>query len=170
MAPSRAFLRRIASASTPPHIRPTPRHLSTSTVRLPKCSVRLLPQQEHLSSRTSYPARTCVRSYSQQSSVAPEPPDYLNEAELHIFNKIKGELEPAKLEVRIMPTVLLSRPRNLRDGALHSSLRLRQHSKITISDAPIATSRACEPYQQCGLEIQQDRIIQRPIDREYSDI
>jgi hypothetical protein len=30
----------------------------------------------------------------------PEPPDYLNEAELHIFNKIKAELAPAKLEVR----------------------------------------------------------------------
>ncbi|KAG9197720.1 hypothetical protein G6514_001111 [Epicoccum nigrum] len=31
---------------------------------------------------------------------APEPPDFLNEAELHIFNKIRGELEPTKLEVQ----------------------------------------------------------------------
>lgn len=28
------------------------------------------------------------------------PPDYLNEKELHIFNKIKESLEPVKLEVR----------------------------------------------------------------------
>ncbi|KAF2638602.1 bola-like protein, partial [Massarina eburnea CBS 473.64] len=31
---------------------------------------------------------------------APEPPDYLNERELHIFNKVKGALEPVKLEVQ----------------------------------------------------------------------
>ncbi|KAF2003162.1 bola-like protein, partial [Amniculicola lignicola CBS 123094] len=34
------------------------------------------------------------------SSTAPEPPDYLNEKELHIFNKVKGELEPVRLEVQ----------------------------------------------------------------------
>lgn len=41
-----------------------------------------------------------ARSYSAQANGAPEPPDFLNEAELHVFNKIKGELEPTKLEVR----------------------------------------------------------------------
>lgn len=41
-----------------------------------------------------------TRAYSAQASGAPEPPDFLNEAELHIFNKIRGELEPTKLEVR----------------------------------------------------------------------
>jgi|TARA_R110002003_G_scaffold274_2_gene18009 hypothetical protein len=40
-----------------------------------------------------------MRSYSQTAAAAPEPPEYLNEAELHIFNKIKTELEPVKLEV-----------------------------------------------------------------------
>ncbi|CAN9286239.1 unnamed protein product [Alternaria alternata] len=34
------------------------------------------------------------------ASAAPEAPDYLNEAELHVFNKIKSELEPVKLEVQ----------------------------------------------------------------------
>lgn len=28
-----------------------------------------------------------------------EPPDYLSEGELHVFNKIKQELEPIRLEV-----------------------------------------------------------------------
>jgi hypothetical protein len=41
-----------------------------------------------------------TRAYSAQAAGAPEPPDFLNEAELHIFNKIRGELEPTKLEVR----------------------------------------------------------------------
>lgn len=46
------------------------------------------------------PTYASTRSYSAQASGAPEPPDFLNEAELHVFNKIKGELEPTKLEVR----------------------------------------------------------------------
>jgi len=31
--------------------------------------------------------------------VVPEPPDYLNEAELHLFNKIKAALQPVGLKV-----------------------------------------------------------------------
>jgi hypothetical protein len=42
-----------------------------------------------------------TREYSAQAAGAPEPPDFLNEAELHIFKKIRGELEPTKLEVRV---------------------------------------------------------------------
>ncbi|KAF2277783.1 bola-like protein [Westerdykella ornata] len=40
-----------------------------------------------------------TRPYSQPAT-APEPPDYLNDAERHIFDKIKAELEPVKLEVQ----------------------------------------------------------------------
>ncbi|KAH4117183.1 hypothetical protein HBI88_142880 [Parastagonospora nodorum] len=43
---------------------------------------------------------TSIRSYSQQATTGPVAPDYLNEAELHVFNKIKGELDPVKLEVQ----------------------------------------------------------------------
>jgi len=32
--------------------------------------------------------------------VVPEPPDYLNEAELHLFNKIKAALQPVGLKVQ----------------------------------------------------------------------
>jgi hypothetical protein len=45
-----------------------------------------------------------IRAYSARADGAPEPPDFLNEAELHIFNKIRGELEPTKLEVRVRPS------------------------------------------------------------------
>jgi hypothetical protein len=50
-------------------------------------------------SRQSQFVALCTRSYSQSASSSPEAPDYLNEAELHVFNKIKAELEPVKLEV-----------------------------------------------------------------------
>ncbi|KAF2085229.1 bola-like protein, partial [Saccharata proteae CBS 121410] len=37
---------------------------------------------------------------SEASASGPEPPDYLSEGELHIFEKIKAHLEPVKLEVQ----------------------------------------------------------------------
>ncbi|KAB2569006.1 Altered inheritance of mitochondria protein 1 [Lasiodiplodia theobromae] len=40
-------------------------------------------------------ARRCM-----SSSAAPEPPDYLSEGELHVFNKIKDNLDPVRLEVQ----------------------------------------------------------------------
>ncbi|KAF2196879.1 bola-like protein [Delitschia confertaspora ATCC 74209] len=40
------------------------------------------------------------RLYSSQESSGPAPPDYLSEGELHVFNKIKAELEPVDLEVQ----------------------------------------------------------------------
>ncbi|EKG10853.1 BolA protein [Macrophomina phaseolina MS6] len=33
-------------------------------------------------------------------AAAPEPPDYLSEGELHVFNKIKDNLAPVRLEVQ----------------------------------------------------------------------
>ncbi|KAF2126117.1 bola-like protein [Dothidotthia symphoricarpi CBS 119687] len=101
MAPSRALLRRIARAS----IHPTPRLLSTSahtrtplTIRSQTsslCSLSARPTPPLLS-RPSYSPAHPTRPYSQSA----EPPDYLNEAELHVFNKIKAELDPVKLEVQ----------------------------------------------------------------------
>lgn len=34
------------------------------------------------------------------AAAAPEPPDYLSEGELHVFNKIKDNLDPVRLEVQ----------------------------------------------------------------------
>lgn len=96
MAPSRAlFIRRIASACAQPQtsMRAGARPISTPAAFRPSC---IHPTASLTFRATHAPAR----SYSAQASGAPEPPDFLNEAELHIFNKIRGELEPTKLEVR----------------------------------------------------------------------
>lgn len=97
MAPSRAILiRRIASAYVQPQIRihASARLLSTSAPVVRPQYIRAIPIPR------LPPTFTTSRSYSAQADGAPEPPDFLNEAELHIFNKIKGELDPVKLEVR----------------------------------------------------------------------
>lgn len=96
MAPSRAILiRRVASAYVQSQIRMRAgaRLLSVSaTATRPQCiHATAVPRLQ-----TAY---TPSRAYSAEASGAPEPPDFLNEAELHIFNKIRGELEPTKLEV-----------------------------------------------------------------------
>ncbi len=66
-----------------------------------KTAVAVRPQCIHASAlRRLQTPHISIRAYSAQASGAPEPPDFLNEAELHIFNKIRGELEPTKLEVR----------------------------------------------------------------------
>ncbi|KAI4637585.1 hypothetical protein J4E83_000402 [Alternaria metachromatica] len=99
MAPSRAILlRRIASAATAPCLRPTSRLLTSSTSAL--CRTQQSSVLRSSLSRQSHLPKLCTRSYSQSASAAPEAPDYLNEAELHVFNKIKAELEPVKLEVQ----------------------------------------------------------------------
>ncbi|KAL6704838.1 hypothetical protein ACN47E_007521 [Coniothyrium glycines] len=46
------------------------------------------------------PAPPCIRLYSQTATAVPQPPEYLNEAELHIFEKIRATLNPVKLEVQ----------------------------------------------------------------------
>ncbi|KAF2629453.1 bola-like protein [Macroventuria anomochaeta] len=97
MAPSRAILiRRITSACVQPQIRMRTgaRLLSTSATAVrPQCiRATAIPRFQTTHAST--------RAYSAQASGAPEPPDFLNEAELHIFNKIRGELEPTKLEVQ----------------------------------------------------------------------
>ncbi|KAF3033971.1 hypothetical protein E8E12_003850 [Didymella heteroderae] len=97
MAPSRAILiRRIASVCVQPQIRmrASARLVSTSAaaVRSQRIRANVVPRLQTIS--------TPRRAYSAEASGAPEPPDFLNEAELHIFNKIRGELEPTKLEVQ----------------------------------------------------------------------
>ncbi|KAF1829381.1 bola-like protein [Decorospora gaudefroyi] len=99
MAPSRAFLCRISSAlaTVTPRSQPTWRLLTACETKLRRKQQlsTLLGRWPH--SQISAPSK---RSYSQSASATPEAPDYLNEAELHVFNKIKSELEPVKLEVQ----------------------------------------------------------------------
>ena len=97
MAPSRATLiRRIAFACIQPQIRMRAgaRLLSTSAAAIrPQCIFATVSPRIQIT-------HASTRAYSAQVSGAPEPPDFLNEAELHVFNKIRRELEPTKLEVR----------------------------------------------------------------------
>ncbi|EUC29818.1 hypothetical protein COCCADRAFT_105549 [Bipolaris zeicola 26-R-13] len=98
MAPSRAFLLR-------------PIAFGNATLRLPLTSPLItkfatpLKRTLHSSTLWSRPVRQpqlciCKRAYSQSASTTLQAPDYLNEAELHVFNKLKSELEPVKLEVQ----------------------------------------------------------------------
>jgi hypothetical protein len=63
------------------------------------------PKASPITPQTQTRTQTQSCSYSSQSADnaadAVEPPDYLNEKELHVFNKIKAELEPVRLEVRV---------------------------------------------------------------------
>lgn len=107
MAPSRALLRCISSTPSKPAtatllLRPLSRSHCTSVVGLQHSTRLTTPTSRRV--RSTHLAITSTRSYSQPASSAPEPPDYLNEAELHIFHKIKQELDPVKLEVCMFST------------------------------------------------------------------
>lgn len=96
MAPSRALL-------VVAQLRPSPRLLPATRRAISSCAQAHRPRLSPalLSGPTrAFPALSSRRAYA---TAAPEPPDYLNEAELHIFNKIKAELQPVTLEVRFVP-------------------------------------------------------------------
>ena len=97
MALSRARLR-IPYALAQPQLRPTPHlHFTSTTPALRHCG-RSTRHLRKIPPSTVLPP--CTRAYSQPpSAVVPEPPDYLNEAELHLFNKIKAALQPVGLKV-----------------------------------------------------------------------
>ncbi|KAF2714773.1 bola-like protein [Pleomassaria siparia CBS 279.74] len=107
MAPSRALVRFATSAQ----------HRSTPHLLSPACRMRIYTSRRPISAlafvcrntraslhpgplRHSPAFATPRRSYSQIGATAPEPPDYLNEKELHIFNKLKTELQPVQLTVK----------------------------------------------------------------------
>ncbi|KAG2169871.1 bola-like protein [Aureobasidium pullulans] len=103
MAPSRAVLRSATTAFAA--LRTSSRTLASPVTR----------QLHHLSSvrpiantRTTLPTLYTRRFNSSEAasaaaapeSAAVEAPDYLDEKELHIFQKLNAELEPTKLEVQ----------------------------------------------------------------------
>ncbi|OCK82890.1 bola-like protein [Lepidopterella palustris CBS 459.81] len=99
MAPSRALLR----CAAPLKLRQAPRLLAACRIRnklsspLAISSAPLTVSSLGSSRHSAPPAHR--RMYSQPSS-SPEPPDYLSEGELEVFNKIKVELDPVRLEVQ----------------------------------------------------------------------
>ncbi|THY16487.1 bola-like protein [Aureobasidium pullulans] len=102
MAPSRAVLRSATTAFAA--LRTTSRTLASPVTR----------QLHHLSiarpianTRTTLPTLHTRRLNSSEAAAAAAPesaaveaPDYLDEKELHIFQKLNAELEPTKLEVQ----------------------------------------------------------------------
>ncbi|KAL6174262.1 hypothetical protein ACJQWK_00401 [Exserohilum turcicum] len=96
MAPSRALLRRGLATATP---------CWRPASCLPTAFATPIQKPQHIPALRPGPWRqplSCTprtQAYSQSASTTPQAPDYLNEAELHVFNKIKSELEPLKLEV-----------------------------------------------------------------------
>lgn len=91
MAPSRALL--FARLRATPHILPCARRTIASCTQAHRS--RISPALSSGPTR-AVPALLARRGYA---TATPDPPDYLNEAELQIFNKIKAELQPVKLEV-----------------------------------------------------------------------
>ncbi|EOA83191.1 uncharacterized protein SETTUDRAFT_43065 [Exserohilum turcica Et28A] len=97
MAPSRALLRRGLATATP---------CWRPASCLPTAFATPIQKPQHIPALRPGPWRqplSCTprtQAYSQSASTTPQAPDYLNEAELHVFNKIKSELEPLKLEVQ----------------------------------------------------------------------
>lgn len=95
MAPSRAFIQAFSqlTARTLP-----PRAISYSLLQprpIPPIRLgRTFNIQLH-----SY----ITREFSTETTPSPEAPDYLSESELRIFNKLKTELNPTKLEVISQP-------------------------------------------------------------------
>lgn len=102
MAPSRAAVSRIAANAAFSTRR------CASAARLP---IPLTPSSANSFFSPRIPARASVSvSHYRQcpaaacramstAAAAPEPPDYLSEGELHVFNKIKDNLDPVRLEV-----------------------------------------------------------------------
>jgi hypothetical protein len=101
MAPSRALLRRAAFAACAVQHRPTP-HLVLTAYQIGNSALSIhsgpFIRATGLQTRATPPPSPIRRTYSQHSK-PPDPPDYLSEGEIHVFNKIKAELDPVKLEV-----------------------------------------------------------------------
>lgn len=119
MAPSRAAAQLVALPFAPPALT-RPLRSGYAALRRPASSSPVSANPSlvcsHLRPRRGtgsillFPP-PCTRPYSQLAGATPHPPDYLNDAELHIFNKIKAELDPAKLEVcHSLPLLSLSHP------------------------------------------------------------
>ncbi|OJD36165.1 bola-like protein [Diplodia corticola] len=105
MAPSRAASRIAASAALSAR-RCAASAASAHTPLTRRCYAQLLFSHK---TPTPRPARAHAAPFAQcpaaarrcmSSSPAPEPPDYLSEGELHVFNKIKDNLDPVRLEVQ----------------------------------------------------------------------
>lgn len=107
MAPSRAVLRSASTAFAA--LRTSSRTLASAAPaarqlhHISTTSRTLLPRNTLCATFTITPTRRFNSSdASADAASAVEAPDYLDEKELHIFQKLAAELSPTKLEVRIV--------------------------------------------------------------------
>ena len=103
MAPSRAILRSASTAFASLRISSSRTLASTAPSRARQLHHLSLPARPLLTSN-ALPITPFRRSNSTDAATAETPsaveaPDYLDEKELHIFQKLAQELEPTKLEV-----------------------------------------------------------------------
>jgi len=70
--------------------------MSLRATRARSFSLSLSPRVENTSAATSPSTSTSAPS----ATLSPPAPDYLDEAELHIYDKLTAELQPTKLEVQ----------------------------------------------------------------------
>ena len=98
MAPSRALYQ----CTTSLRGSQAPRLLAACRIRNKPSSPPATHPVPHMnvSPSLSGPLAACRRMHSQAGH-ASQPPDYLSESELEIFNKIKAELDPVRLEVHM---------------------------------------------------------------------
>lgn len=117
MAPSRAVSRfaanllstRRCAAVAAAHARPMSLTRSYAQLLFPH------PRPALLSSAVSLQQCPAAARRNMSATAAPEPPDFLSEGELHVFNKIKDKLEPVRLEVRKLARAITLVPRRLRE-------------------------------------------------------
>jgi hypothetical protein len=154
MAPSRAVAARVATACMRTQTQPgrlAPRLFST-TAASTQYTARTQFASALRSSRPLVPSFP-ARSYSQEAGAAPEPPEFLSEGELHIFNKIKAELEPVKLEVCFYPcSSTVSRdcqpsPFSARHVAV-AGLQLQHRNRVLENDIGIPNEPASCPNEK----------------------
>ena len=126
MAPSRALLFTRLRAS--PHIIPCAQRTITSCTQAHRS--RISPALSSGPTRT-LPALLARRCYA---TATPEAPTYLNEAERQIFNKIKAELQPVKLEV-------------CAGTPMRSAYRGKRGHQMMPQASPIGAGRVCTSHE-----------------------
>ncbi|THW97089.1 bola-like protein [Aureobasidium pullulans] len=105
MAPSRAVLRNATitfaalRTSSRTSTSPVTRQLHHLSIARPIANIRTTLSTLYTRRFNSSEAATAAAAAAPESA-AVEAPDYLDEKELHIFQKLNAELEPTKLEVQ----------------------------------------------------------------------
>ncbi|THV66400.1 bola-like protein [Aureobasidium pullulans] len=105
MAPSRAVLRNATitfaalRTSSRTSTSPVTRQLHHLSIARPIANTRTTLSTLYTRRFNSSEAATAAAAAAPESA-AVEAPDYLDEKELHIFQKLNAELEPTKLEVQ----------------------------------------------------------------------